>query len=597
MEDCGDTVGLLQGLEVMTRSIEDTKLITYLATNSTAGNTLGLKPITQEFTGDYSEDVKDIRLIPIRDLLEYNLKDCLATWYAYNKYYPIMVQDEQESIYRTLQLPRVKVCLQMELNGMPMDPNKVEEAKDYLIGIQTDCKNEVLNSSYIRDFETKLQKREMVRVNLLLKKKQHTLEHFNDISFNLNSNTQLAMFIYDELGFECTKFTDSGAQATGNKVIAELAMQCEEGPVKGLLTALVEYTKVTKLITSFIPSFEAATPRMDERSYLYGNFQIGGTVSNRLSCKNPNLQQIPSNSSYAKCIKKCFVAPEGWIFSGSDFNALESTIGAKITQDPNRLKVFTEGYDSHCFNAFYYKMVPMPDIVETVESINSIKKLYGGARQDSKPVTFSLDYLGTEYTIMDSTGKSKEEARAIYDNYHELYKVSDKWRDDQLVEAEVTGFVVGGFGLRVRTPIIHKTLMGASVTPRVAAAEARSAGNALTQSYCVLNDRAAIEFQDRLLKSKYKLDVLPVAMIHDAIYMSIRNDIDVVHWVNTNLAECMAWNDLPELQQDDIPLSGELDLFHGGWHQALTLPNGASQQEILDLADIFIGELNENPND
>ena len=226
-----------------------------------------------------------------------------------------------------------------------------------------------------------------------------------------------------------------------------------------------------------------------------------------------------------------------------------------------------------------------------VHHINSLKKTHGNLRQDSKSITFALDYLGTPFTIRESTGKSKEECQAIYDNYHSLYGVSDIWRDKQLVEAETTGSVTGGFGLRVRTPIIHKTLMGTSVTPSVAAAEARSAGNALTQSYCVLTDRAAIEFQERLIKSPYSLDVLPVAMIHDAIYLVIRNDVEVVEWVNNNLIECMSWNDLPILQQDEIPLGGNLDLFEGGWHQKLELPNKVSQAEILKLADLFIEEL------
>jgi DNA polymerase-1 len=130
--------------------------------------------------------------------------------------------------------------------------------------------------------------------------------------------------------------------------------------------------------------------------------------------------------------------------------------------------------------------------------------------------------------------------------------------------------------------------MNVSSTTRQAAAEKRSAGNALTQSYCVLNSRSAIEFMERVRESKYALDIRPVALIHDALYLLIRNDLEVLHWVNINLAECMAWNDLPELQQDTIPLGGELDLFYPSWKDALTLPNGATIPEIIELADNFI---------
>ena len=50
MKNALDTEGLLQGLEVMTRSFHDTKIIAYLATNSTAGNVLGLKALAQELS-------------------------------------------------------------------------------------------------------------------------------------------------------------------------------------------------------------------------------------------------------------------------------------------------------------------------------------------------------------------------------------------------------------------------------------------------------------------------------------------------------------------------------------------------------------------
>lgn len=53
MHDPLDTEGMLKGIDVMTKNIEDTKIITYLATNSTAGNKLDLKSNSQEKMGNY----------------------------------------------------------------------------------------------------------------------------------------------------------------------------------------------------------------------------------------------------------------------------------------------------------------------------------------------------------------------------------------------------------------------------------------------------------------------------------------------------------------------------------------------------------------
>lgn len=77
---------------------------------------------------------------------------------------------------------------------------------------------------------------------------------------------------------------------------------------------------------------------------------------------------MPSTgTSYAKAFKACFDYRDGWIMVGSDFNALEDHINALLTKDPNKLAVYTDGYDSHCIRAFNYYGDQMPDIRLAVE--------------------------------------------------------------------------------------------------------------------------------------------------------------------------------------------------------------------------------------
>ena len=80
----------------------------------------------------------------------------------------------------------------------------------------------------------------------------------------------------------------------------------------------------------------------------------------------------------------------------------------------------------------------------------------------------------------------------------------------------------------MRTPLLPKVMLGQSDTPYAAQQEARSAGNALTQSYGLLNNRAANEFVNRLDKSPYKTEVKVCAMIHDAIYLLVRDKPEVI---------------------------------------------------------------------
>lgn len=53
-------------------------------------------------------------------------------------------------------------------------------------------------------------------------------------------------------------------------------------------------------------------------------------------------------------------------------------------------------------------------------------------------------------------------------------------------------------------------------------------------------------------------DVLPISLIHDASYFLIRDDINVVEFVNRNLTTEMSWQELPEIQHPQVKLSAEL---------------------------------------
>lgn len=55
-----------------------------------------------------------------------------------------------------------------------------------------------------------------------------------------------------------------------------------------------------------------------------------------------------------KLIKSCIQAPKGWLFSGLDFASLEDRISALTTKDPEKLKVYTDGFDGHCLRAYAY---------------------------------------------------------------------------------------------------------------------------------------------------------------------------------------------------------------------------------------------------
>lgn len=374
-----DYQGLLHGLHTMCRNLHDTKIIAYLATNNTQGNSLSLKDLSHEFMGNYAVDVSDVTKLDKDTLLEYNLKDCLATIYVYDKYYPLMVQDNQLDIYEDLMLPTLRSIIHTELSGMPIDLDKVKQVEKDLNLIKDEYINQIFQSDLVLKVQSLLNQKAMAKYNST-HKKQKTLDEFN-VKFNPNSNQHLQMLLYQVMQLPILDYTNNKEPATGGDTLKKLLNHTKETK---LLEALIGYMSVEKILATFIPAFKRAIYR-DGHFYLHGNFNITGTISGRLSSSKPNLTQIPSNSAYGKLIKTCFKAPKGWIFCGADFNALESRINTLLTKDENKLKVFLDGLDSHSFNAFSFWQEQMPQIQQ--------------AKQDELCIKINGVYLKSDDTI------------------------------------------------------------------------------------------------------------------------------------------------------------------------------------------------------
>lgn len=583
MDNLIDTEGLLHGMEIMLRNWDCTKLITYLATNSCAGNHLSLKDQAQEYAGNYAQDdIKDIRLIPNEQLLRYNLIDGLCTWYTYEKHWDTLIADDQLDVYNNIFKPACEDIIQMQLTGMPMNMDTVNQVAKEMETDRNQALKTIRESKLMKNFTLMLRQEWVDDKNAKLKKKQVTLADC-DIEFNPNSGPQLQKLLFDYIGLPVLGLTKSKQPATDGDTIKALRTHTQSEDVKELLNALIDYKLVDKIITSFIPAFRNAQPGPDGWHYLFGNLNLGGTVSGRLSASEPNLQTIPSGSKYAKKIKKCFEAPPGWVFCGLDFASLEDRISALTTKDPQKLKVYTDGYDGHSLRAYAYFGEQMPDIEDTVESINSIQHKYKSLRSDSKAPTFLLTYGGTYMGLMKNCGFSEEKAKTTEKRYHDLYVVSDRWVQAKLDEAAKTGYVTAAFGLRVRTPLLAQVLRGTCKTPYEAEAEGRTAGNALGQSWCLLNNRAGSEFMRKVRASEFRLDIRPSIHIHDAQYFMIRDNMDTLQFTNKHLVEAVNWQDHPDIAHPEVGLGGELSLFYPTWANEIEIPNHATPEEVHQI--------------
>lgn len=392
MKDILDQEGMLEGLDVLLRNWECTQLISYLATNSCSGNELGLKIQAQEFAGNYAQsDIHDITLIPMDKLLEYNLVDGLATWFVHDKNYPIMMADNQNEIYQGLFKDAVVDIIQMQLTGMPMNMEKVK-ALDVKLNSESDGLFDRMNKlSIVQSFMDTLKQEKVDEKNAKLKTKQIGIEDLGKtkdtiVEFNPNSPPQLQRLLFssDFLDLPVLDLTDSKLPSTGAETLEKLLNHTKDPEIILFLELLIEFKALAIILSTFLPAFLRAKEGPDGWHYLFGNFRLGGTASGRLSSNNPNLQNIPSSGSskakarLAKMIKECFEAPPGWLFVGLDFDSLEDKISAVTTRDPEKIKVYSDGYDGHCLRAQAYFGEHMPDIELAPETAVTYKAIIDG---------------------------------------------------------------------------------------------------------------------------------------------------------------------------------------------------------------------------
>ena len=576
MKDFNDVEGMVEGCNAI--SFHDTFILAYLMKNSTAHLPLGLKELSYEFLGDYGEDVKEAIRLPLDVISVYNAKDVCGTFHIYYEFKEALDYE----VYKTIMKPSFKPLLKMMLNGMPLDMDRVKEVGTML--------QETLDEAYatLRDNDhVKLATRQL-RINASDKynaahvKTTRQPGDFMDLEFNPGSPTQLRILLFDVMGFIPIDKTKTGMPSTNRASIEEFA-QFADMDKKPALEALVKVSQTANILSTFIGAFNSLSIEQNGETTLHGNLKLGGTQSGRLSSNSPNMQNLPSGSVYGKAIKSCFVPPEGWLFAGADFNALEDRVGAILSKDPNKLKEVLGGFDGHSLRALAFFPEELAELglgdldFDDPESVNRIQTEAESIRSNAKPISFLKQYGGGASKIQKVMKCSAARASEINDAYDDLYRVSLRFNARNNDFARANGHVECAWGLKLHTPRIN------SNDQKTQSSEERSSNNAVTQSWGMLMNRAFIEFDQRIEDAGMSEDIKLINTIHDAVYMLIREDAEVVEWANTNLVECMMWQDHEKLESD-IKMSANLEIGNT-WKDQIEFPNKADITYITGVLD------------
>ena len=252
---------------------------------------------------------------------------------------------------------------------------------------------------------------------------------------NLNSPPQLGRYLYDELKLRCPKVTDKGARSTDASVLTKLATK-HPAPHK-----ILEFKDVQKMLSTYIAGY---MPHIDDDDRIRASFNQARAKTGRLSCSDPNLQNIPARykeTFEATMVRRLFTAPTGKVLIVADYSQIELRILAHQTKDYKLVYAYTHDQDLHTQTASLIWRVPQSDITKRQRDI-------------AKNSNFNFAFEGGPGRVVEMSGISLEEAEAVYEAWHQAYPGVKKWGKTVKRFCWQNGYVETLFGRKRRLPEI-----------------------------------------------------------------------------------------------------------------------------------------------
>jgi len=385
--------------------------------------------------------------------------------------------------------------------------------------------------------------------------------------FNCGSNKQLRE-LFEYLEIEPIRFSETSGEASWSRdAIEELQVTVPKSSVEiqEILQLIVDHSFSAIIKNNFIAAFKKFT--ID--GVLYGNIKLFGAKSFRLTSSAPNLLNLPSTTSiYAKPLKECFIAPDGWVIATADYAALEDRVIANLSDDVNKIAIFEEGLDGHSLASTYYFKDEVESMIGTFtdnkDASRKFKKLVATdkkakkLRQESKAPTFKIAYGG-----FPDAHKGGAITQEIFDNYHNnMFPGINMFRGTIERDAKEFGYTHLGLGCRLYTSDVKK--------------EARTLFNANSQFWSILTLLTINKMHSLIDDAGYGDDIKCISTIYDSIYYIVKDDADIIHWLNNVLIEVMCTDYLVDQR---VPNEADLELGKN-WSDLVVIENNCTAEEI-----------------
>ena len=307
--------------------------------------------------------------LPLDILLPYAVKDAEFTLTFYAKYF----SDVREYFLEVYDLERksLMVLMEMERHGVLIDKPYLEEVQVKLL--------------------TELDELDL------------SIKALIGDDLNINSPRQLADYFFRKEGLAPVKMGKTH-ESVDVSVLEQLKHPLAE--------QLVSYRKKFKLANTYVaPMLEM----LDSNGRLHCSYNQVGAKTGRMSCSDPNLQNIPSDRE-TSLIRRAFVSDSGMVFF--DYSGMEARVFAHYCNDTHLINAYNANLDPYIMVGASIFELPYDEVVSKLEAGDSEAK---NMRYIGKTTFLSTIYGVGKKRLSGQLDVGMDEAESFLKSFFKLY--------------------------------------------------------------------------------------------------------------------------------------------------------------------------------
>lgn len=247
------------------------------------------------------------------------------------------------------------------------------------------------------------------------------------------------MFSPNGLNLKPKMMTESGKSPATS--MEHLLMFKDVPEAKSFIEVMSSYSGAVKTLSTYVVGFKKhirSDGRLHPSYYFFaGNRDTdeGGTNTGRLSCKDPAWQTLPKHTKWAKRIRGCYPAPEGFLVAELDYQQGELKVIACVADETEMIRSYRAGLDLHVVTSSRFAGYSYEDMMVMKKED---KHNYDEIRQLGKAGNFGLiygmsadgfvEYAATSYGVHLPLSEATLFRNGFFEtypglvNYHTAYK-------------------------------------------------------------------------------------------------------------------------------------------------------------------------------